>query len=1206
MNLPERGRCRMRMPGKLLLVMRITTAIMFLTAFHVSANGISQTVSYTGKQVRLEQVFSVIEQQTGYGFFYKLPDLSSAKPVSVDLKNVPLRKALSKVLQNQSLNFTIEGNTIFITLKAPAITLPPELTVVTIPPPPVNVHGIVKDETGKTVAGALVKVKGTDRATTTNESGEFFLKEVDEKCTLFISAVNIETKEVVLHGKTDVVINVKIKVNELENVGVTVVSNGYQTLPKERSAGSFAKPDMTIVGNRSGSMNILQRLDGLIPGLTINNAPGQTPYLIRGLTTVSISPAPLYVVDGIPLADVSSINPQDIADITVLKDATAASIWGSRAANGVIVIVSKKGTKGEKIKITYDAFANLQGKPDINYFPVLNSRQFIQAAKETFDPVAYPYATVSTYPTSSAGLAPHEVILYNQFLGNITAAQANNSLDSLGSINNNGQIKDLWYRNAMLMNHTLSISGGQKNYSIYGSVSYTDTRTNGPGQSNNLFKINLRQDFNVGKRIQLTLITDLLNNFTNSPRNITVTDQFYPYQLFQDKTGKNLSMPYMTALSDATRTDYETRSRISLDYNPLNEVNHGYTKNDAQSMRNILGVNIKLTNYLSFEGNYGYLKGATRTRDFDDAQSFTVRAQTVQYTVAPTAASTPVYYMPTTGGNYAVTNLNQRNWTIRNQLNFNKNWQNRLHQLTILAGQEAQELYTVTNVSRVKGWDPLLQTGTLVDYKALAAGIAGVVWSNYVSGYSLLTDGYFAQSEVQSRFTSYYANVAYTFNRKYAVNGSYRIDKSNNFGIDKAAQNKPIWSAGGKWLISEEDFLKPVSWLNSLAIRATYGLTGNAPNPGTAASYDIVSVSSSTFLPNSRGLQVSTPANRKLTWESTATINLGVDFSVLKNRLSGAIDVYRKKTSDLLGNVPIDGFTGYASIFGNLGDLENKGVELSLNSVNISSGKFNWSTQLNLAYNKNKITSLNILSTPVTTGNVMVTQQFVAGYAGYSVFAYQFAKLDNLGDPQIRLADGTVSKTPNVSKPGDIKYMGTSQPVWSGGLSNNFSYKSFGLSFNVIFNLGHVMRRDVNNFYSGRLTHFNTSNGFASGNINADFVNRWKQPGDELTTNIPSFVSSATVSPTRRDINYYTLADINVVSASFIKMRDITLTYSLPQFIMKKINTDAITFRAQLSNLMLWKANKNGIDPEFQYATTGTRAMPVNQRTITFGINVRL
>lgn len=1212
-----------------LRIMKILIVLMTMFLSQVSAVTFAQKITLREKRASLFSVFQKINEQSGFNFLVDIELLNAAAPVNIEVKNEDISLVLTKLFENQPLSYVIQDKSVLITHKKSNLLEKGRLLIQKLIQN-IDLRGRVLDEKGNPLFGASIRVKGSNRVVSTNDQGEFVLNNVDEDAIVQISFIGYRLRELVAKEvKRMSDIQLVVNTSELDEVKVTV-NTGYQTLSKERSAGSFAKPDMNVVQNRSGSMSILQRLDGLVAGLTVNNSPGasQNPFLIRGLSTVGLpnpesggsyigtNRNPLYVVDGMPIDDVSFVNPQDVADITVLKDATAASIWGARASNGVIVITTKRGTKGKKLAIQYDAFINFQGKPDLDYMPTLNSQQFIQAAKDLYlnDPdnsafTTNPWESVSTYAgLGSAGVAPHEMILYNLQRGIINASQANAGLDSLASINNRQQIKDLWYRNAALMNHTISLSGGGDSYAFYGSGTYTNTKSNRPGEKNELYKINLRQDFTFGKRVQLNLITDLTNTIGDTKRNINIDNRFYPYQLFQDGKGNNLSMPYMTQLSEETRADFQSRSRINLNYNPLDEINYGYTKNNALTSRNILGLNVKLIEGLTFEGSYGFVKSNSKIQNYDNRNSYMVRSELAQFTIAPDASSKPVYYLPSEGGTYAISNLNQQNWTLRNQLSYNNSWNNDLHQLGLLAGQEAQEQYLNIVGTKVRGYDELLQTYGSVDYSTLRTdGIWETVMPNN-QGMSLLTDDSFRQSELRTRFVSYYANAAYTYNKKYALNGSFRIDKSNLFGLDKSAQNRPVWSVGGKWILTEEAFMKDMSWLNNLALRTTYGLTGNSPAPGTAASYDILQAQTSGFLPGSAGISLVTPANPKLTWESTRNMNVGLDFAVLNNRLSGSLDLYQKKTENLLGYVPTNSYSGYSSIIGNLGDLQNKGIELSLNSTNIKSDQFSWNTLLNIAYNKNVITNIKF-NTPTTTGRQRAQESYVAGYPAFAVFAYQYAGLDNMGDPQIKLADGTVTKVPNVSKPEDVKFMGTYQPVWSGGLSNMFNYKNFGLSINTIFNLGHVMRKeDLSDRlpYTDRLTHSNLSyDGFTTGNVNANFANRWKKAGDELLTNIPSYVANTSVSLTRRDVSYYELADINVVSASYLKLRDITLSYSLPKSLVNRINADQIAFRAQVSNVMLWKANDDGIDPEFQYANYGTRTMRSNQGTVTFGINVR-
>lgn len=1221
---------------KTMLAMKLTIVLLTSVFTNVCATSISQTISFKGKNVPLASVFSAAEKQTGFNFLYKEPVLTSAKPISIDARDLSLEQFLKEIFKSQPLQYEIRGKNILVFAKPisrslegqPKLPEPGNLTDTLI-----TVRGRVVNEDGHPLSGVTVSQKGSTRATSTDNNGEFSLKWSGVRLQLVFTGVNVEPLEMQL-GPDEVMVQIskdgrginlslvslKTKVYEMSAV---TVSTGYQTLSKERSAGAFSKPNMKVLADRSGSMNILQRMDGLVPGLTVNNAPNasQNPFLIRGLSTIGIPDPnsndrytgtnrnPLYVVDGVQIEDVSSINPNDVENITVLKDAAASSIWGSKASNGVIVISTRKGKVNEKMKIQYDGFVNFQGRPEVGYFPVLNSKQFVQAAKDVFDPVLNPWEQESAYSnTGSSGIAPHEKIQYDLFRGLISQSQADAALDSLAAIDNSRQISDIWYRNALLTNHSVSVSGGSKAYSFYGSAAYTGTKSNRPGEQNSTYKVNLRQDLRFDDRIQAYLITDITNTITSAKRNINVDNRFYPYQLFRDEQGNPLSMPYVGYLSEENRADYEERSRINLDYNPLNDFNEGYTKSDALLNRIVGGFTANLLNGLRFEGVYGYIKGTNRTRSYDDASSYRVRTEVAQFTVAPTAADEPVYYLPNSGGRYTVTNVSQRNWTVRNQLVYDRNWNEQKHQLTLLAGQEAQDQLNNALRNTVRGYSESLLTSIPIDYATLSnVGVQNPVMPSNL-GRSVLGPDLFSESEVQTRFTSWYANGGYTYNKKYSLNVSWRIDESNLFGLDKSAQNRPVWSVGGKWNLSEEPFLADKFGNNRLSIRATYGITGNAPSPGTASSYNILEPQNSFVLRGGQGLRIGSPANRKLTWESTQTINFGIDFSLFKSRLSGNLDFYQRKTEDLIGNLSVNNFTGYSQVTGNFGNMKNIGVEAAITSVNIENRNFSWTSSLTFAYNKNTITNL-ITADPVITGDGKVSQRYLPGYAAFALFGYRFAGLDNEGDPLVWLSDKTTSKNRSVTMPEDIEYMGTYQPVWSGGLSNTFNYKNFSLTANVIYNFGHVMRRDVNQFYTGRLTHsgiFSNSfnGGFQSGNVHSEFAQRWRVPGDEVHTNVPSYEPNKSVSDSRRDVDYYTYGDLNVVSASYIKLRDITLSWNLPVNLAGRIGAENVSLRCQMSNVMLWKANRHGIDPEFHDAVYGYRTMRANQQTFTVGARV--
>ncbi|MET0394288.1 MAG: SusC/RagA family TonB-linked outer membrane protein, partial [Chitinophagaceae bacterium] len=889
---------RNRVITQTVLVMKLTVSLLLISFLSVHATGVAQKVTISGKNLTLAQVFRAVKEQTGYVLFSKKEVFNGSKPVTVSAHDMPLQELLDIVLKDQPLKYVIRDKTIILSRKevaAPSGYVPDVTPGEAAPAPPIRIQ--VTDSAGNPLAGATVAVRNTKSSGVTDAQG-FINLTVIEGDVLQISFIGMESQTIrvtsSILSNAGVSIVLKRAVAGLQEVEV-MVRTGYQELSKERSAGSFAQADMDVIANRTTSMNILQSLDGLVPGLVVNNAPAKNQLIVRGLSTTGASSLngngqytgtsvqPLYVVDGLVMQDVSSINPQDVKDITLLKDATAASIWGARAANGVIVITTKKGGFNSKLRVNYDGFINFQGKPQLDYTSMLNSEQFVKAGVEIFESpgytTTYPWTTVASYLKSTSGVAPHELILYNRANGLITAAQAQKSLDSLAGISNRSQIDNLFYRSARLMNHTISLSGGSEKYSFYGSFSYTDNQSDQPGETNKTYKINVRQDLQLNQRIRFYLITDLSTTRQTAKRNIEYDYTFYPYQLFRDGNGNNLSIPFLTGLIADSITSYQNKSKINLDYNPLNEFNSGYTNTNVLLARINGGVTVKLFKGLRFEGAYGYIKGNNSQEQLERAKSWTVRRELAAFTQLNTLGQ-PVYLLPSEGGRYTTMSGNQRNWTVRNQLLYDNSWNN--HELTVMLGQESQEQFSNSVSSRARGYDEELLTTTPYNAQQLTGYTAGTIFPNYVSGFSFLAYDLYGTSEAISRYTSYYANAAYTYKRKYALNASWRNDQSTLFGKDKAAQNKPIWSVGVKWNMSNEDFMENVDWVQRLALRLTYGLTGNSPNSGVSSSYDILSAVGNTLVQGGRGLSITTPGNPALSWESTKTINLGIDFSVVK------------------------------------------------------------------------------------------------------------------------------------------------------------------------------------------------------------------------------------------------------------------------------------------------------------------------------------
>ena len=1187
-----------------MLIMRLTTVILIASILQVSAASFGQQITINRKNASLESLLKDIRKQSQYDFFYEGKIIPKNKSVDISLKNADINEALKRLLAGSSLTYTIDGKIVTIKMQNKPTLMDKIIAVFER----IDVHGKVVDENGKPMSGASVYVEDSTNKTTTDEKGEFYIKNVSDNANIIIAYVGYSPIER-LAARELGTIRMELSTRDLKEVEIKF-NTGYEQISRERAAGSFSKPDLKVMMNRTSTPNILQRLEGLVPGLLVNaQAINQTDaagmdgvragLLVRGQSSIPnltpgtaplTSTAPLIVIDGIEFnGDISQVNMQDVDDITVLKDATSASIWGAKAANGVIVITTKKGKAGDKLKIDYDGYYAFQGRPDLDYVPRLNSRQFIAVSRELFPqylPFNKNYRTVS----QNFGSLPHLKIQYDQARKKITQAQADYKLDSLANLSNTSQIADLFVRDAATLNQTVSVSGGGPVHTFYGSINHIGTQNNTPGSANNQYKINLNNNLVLGKRVTVSVNADLTNTVTRIQNTYSPSRSIVPYQMFKDVNGNPLNINYLKGmpsedggivLPDSLRTIYQSKSRINLNYNPILEQGTSYTTSNGLYARLVGGVKVNILKGLDFQGAYGYNVSNTNTRAVRDQSNYDMRIQVMQFTQAANSSVIPVYNIPEIGGTLNVNTSASKEWTLRNQLFYNRDWDK--HQLSLMAGQQATSSTPVTTTGTYYGWDDQLQTSRPIDLARLAAGINGAV-----AGSIDLPGNNVGGGEGRiARTTSYYANLGYTFDRKYTLNATWRIDESNLFGRDKSAQNRPVYSIGGKWAVRNESFMQPVNWLNRLDIRLTYGITGNAPFAGTAASYDILSAQNNPNYVTGAGYLLSSPKNTKLSWEGTRVYNAGIDFSIFKDRLSGSIDGYIKKTADLIGALSTSPLTGYDNVIGNYGNMENKGIDIGLTSTNIVTRNFTWSSGLTFSYNKNNLTLLK--ENVPTTGEALVGTNRLVGYPLDASFVYNYGGLNSVGDPQIRRADGSFSSEINVALPEDILYMGTTQPVWSGGFQNNFQYKSFGLSASMVYNGGHVMRSNLNPTTNEQIIGQN--------DLQLGFLDRWKVSGDENRTDIPRYVPSGELA-NARNLSYYINSQRLTLNASYLKIRDITLSYSVPEFVANKINAQAISFRIQVNNLLLWTANDKGMDPEFTGFTRNA------QGTVSMGAHI--
>lgn len=1159
----------------------------------------AQTVTYSGRSVSIAKVFSVIKSQTNYKFFYRNEDIAGLQPVTANLKNVPLEAALQAVLEHLPLDYSIEGKTIFITRRRQVtMTVPADEEVVVVR----NVSGVVMDQKDARLPGISILAKRSRKTAVSSENGAFTLHEVADNDTLVLTGVGFETAVAVAASD---LLEVHLRPSITALTEVAVYNTGYQQLSRLRATGAFALADMKVFQQRAVTNDVLTRLEGLVPGLTVmpnsfyqapNRSGVQTNrVVIRGIGTANGETKPVYVVNGVIVSDFSTVNPQDIEDITVLKDAAASAIYGSRASNGVIVVRTKEGRKRQPLELNYTGNYTFTGKPDFDYMPLMNTAQFIQTSREIFAPDVYPYDSYAY-----TGMLPHTKVMFDAYQGKISAAAADHLLDSMASVNNRSQVMNLFYRNAMTTNHTISASGGTDNYSFYASLGYSGVQSSTPGERSNSFKLNVGQNLNIGKRITVNLNTTAINTLVSGSAIIQPGPSFAPYQLFKDASGNEINLASFTGLGDSLRQDYQARSRINLDYYPLSDGKYSDRRNNFLNLSVTANVGVKIWKGLSYQGTFGYVKNPGTMETYDDHRAYSQRIQQVQFTIAPTVSDPPRYLLPVTGGQFTSSNVDQRNWTVRNQFVYTAQPRQGLDNLSIQLGHEAQENFSSNKTSNLMGYDRQLGSYQLLDYQSLSQPIFGTV-----TGFAMWNTPPYTINTNLSRYNSYFALAGYTYNKRYSLEASWRRDHSNLFGSDISAQNKPAFSIGGKWLISNESFMAPLRWIDELGLRASYGTTGNSPAAGGAASYDILEIRPQVTSGSTAGdaLAITTIANRKLGWESTRNTNIGIDFAFLGGRLRGGINLYNRKTSDLLATLRLNRFSGFDVTLGNLGEVVNKGAELGLQTINLQLGDFRWLTNLNFAYNNNKLLSLGVTtaSSYSNTPQGRLYSNFIVGYSMQSLFAYRYAGLDELGDPQIYLADKSITKAPNAAKAEDLVYMGTTQPVFNGGFRNSFEYKGLGLAFNMVYSFGNVMRADVPQGFSDQLGQYGSLNGQ---NTSKYFLDRWKKPGDEMHTDIPSYVADPFTAYTRRSTAYYEYANRNVVSAAYIKLRDVTLSYNLPGTVVKPLQLKGATVMIQAGNFMIWRANNRNIDPEFINPRGGGRLLPQFRHSYSAALNL--
>ncbi|UYQ94307.1 SusC/RagA family TonB-linked outer membrane protein [Chitinophaga horti] len=1197
-------------------VVRLNAFFMLAFCLHISAKSVSQTVNYSASNVPLEKVFSVIKQQTGYVVMYNPDLLQNSKPVTVAARQMPLETFLKTVLDGQ-LGYTIEAKTIFIkpVYKAPAALQMGQVQDKRVP----KISGTITGPDGAPLPVVNIAVKGSGRGAISDEDGKFVLSNVPQDAMLLIQLMGFKPIEVSVaaccmrmpglqhvasamneDGSLQLYIRMEPTIQALE--GVSVMNTGFQTLSKERATGAFTKVDSADL-NAHLNVNLVAALEGKVAGLSMYRGEP----IVRGVGTFSanVTTRPLLVIDGlITEGALEDVNPYDIESVTVLKDAAASSIYGARAANGVIVLTTKEGKKGQTtVTANVDYFINT--KPDLNKMNYASTSDMIDYETDVFNYQRSRYTSNTDFYNYYGDIgnaitryySPLYQLYRDQADGKVSADQVATTLNQWRNNNYYNQYRDHVWQNEVRNRYNLSIAGGGDKVSTYMSINYDKNqmrvKENSSDNLNLYFKSTFKhQDWftftvggNMGYAKEVSTASEY-GDYLNMPVYTNIVDDngnkvYQDWVNIQDGYSTSDAINGQMAAKIAANSTYK-----SLKFNILDELGYGHTTTEQMRLRGFTDMGIKLMKGLKYSMKFQYETTNNGRKTYDEAASYKMRYLYNAMTSINSTSGVITRYVPE-GDRLFQLNAKTNNYSFRNQVDYDNifHWGGKSHNITALAGFEIREIFTpVANPSLKYGFNPVTLTDVLPNWNTLTeSGIISSLFGNTTLSYTPGT----RSSEVRHRFASAYANFGYTYEGKYNLSGSVRVDQADLFGSDPKYRYRPLWSIGGGWNVMSENFMKDIMWLDYLKVRATYGIGGNVDQ--SSSPFITALLKSDNLYTNLQYIDISTMPNPKLRWEKTATLNFGIDFVLLKGLLRGSLDHYRKNSTDLLVQTDLDPTVGASSQTINNGAMSNRGIELSLSSDWLKKKDFSATTAITLAYNKNQIGKVTRMPTSAYSMISSPEYYFLSNTPYNSMYAYRYGGMtngypyviDQTGKANVTFdANGVPIAVAQVNGTEAIYRVGTLIPPVSGSFRQSFSYKGIQLSALFAFYAGHKLRKDAMDF-SG-VTQ-----------IDEDITKRYR---DGFTsTTVPRLeidYPASLLSHVGTLSTLYRYSDINVADASSVRLRNLSLSYALPASATRFLHMRGLKLTAQANNLWMWTAAGDNIDPETFNLKSGTRNLP--------------
>lgn len=1088
-----------------------------------------------------------------------------------------------------------------------------------------TITGIILDESDKSpIPGASIFVENNSISnktsmagiiqsstigTTTDFDGKFQLKIAKNVTSLRVTFMGYVSYTLDLSAQRDYTINLKSETAKLQEVVVT----GYQKIEKRKLTAAVSKIDMAAI-QQTGVSSIDQLLVGQIAGVAVSTpsgAPGAPARIrIRGTASLSGTQDPLWVLDGLPLEgnevpknydkdnidllnnySIAGLNPDDIKDITILKDAAATAIYGARAANGVIVVTTKKGKSG-KMVVSFNTNVFITQRPDFSKLNLMNASQKVDLELDMASRADLTYrdnvGEISRILNGSNELAAYRA---GGFAALSPATQQ--SINALR--NNNTNWGNLIYQNAVNTQHGLSLSGGGEKSDYYFSLGYFDEKGTTIGTGFKRYNLTLKNNFEITDKFKVGV--GIFGSESKTTSYLTDTDAYTNPSNYSRNVNPYLT-PYNADGSYKYDQDIAGYSERYVPFNILEERENTSYDLKTRAVKALLDAEYKITRDLKVTSQLGLQLDNTSSEKFADKDTYYTRKEKERSRYFTNGAYN--YFLPE-GGIIQNGNTDFFQYNLKTMVNYSKTFGEK-HEVEAMVGNELRRNYATTVSTKGFGFDQnTLTTKPIMFPNSSFANDA--IYRTY------------QKSENENAFASFFATASYTYNRKYSVFGSVRYDGSDLFGVDPKYKYLPLWSTSASWTVSEEDFLKENLTLSNLRLRASYGLQGNIDK--NTSPFVVGRYGNATILPGQteQTISVENPPNDKLRWEKTTNTNLGMDLGLFNNRISIVTDFYGRKSTDLIGlrAVPFENGFEYSNM--NWAQVTNKGYEITLSTKNIDHPNFKWNTSINFSHNKSNVDRIEVRDTDLLPSREGLPVNSVFGLRtngmdenGYPLFVNKSGETVNaqtffkLYDPYADFFPGELTEsslTPTEYRDLFV-YLGDRDPKFTGGITNTIKVHNFDFTVAAAFNLKQTVVKTPP--YSG--TEVDRGQ-----NYSTDILNAWSPTN--TSSNLPGITgkdsgtgdswmayqwfSSAT------PLNWNNYLDTWVSEMSYMRLSSMRLGYTFPKAFTDHINIQSIRFNVEARNLFVISSDFKGyFDPE-TYGNIYAQPVP---KSFTIGCNV--